>query len=64
MTSDPQPDEPIRDQVLAAMFKSLSLHNVFDEPTVDKLRQLADNGNLKKAALVAAAIRVEPEANK
>lgn len=64
MTSDPETQKPIRDQVLDAMFKSLSAHATFDEATIEKLRQLADKGSLKKAPLVTAAIKLEPEANK
>jgi hypothetical protein len=62
MTPDTETQKSIQEQILDTMFVALSKQVAFDAVTVEKLRQLAEKDDLKKASLVTKAIKVESEA--
>lgn len=45
------------EQILDEMFTSIGEREVFDAQTIQKLRQLATSGELKKPALVTKVIK-------
>lgn len=64
MIQDTPVQKPILQQILDTMFETLAKYDDFDPVTIEKLKQLAAAGNLKKAPLVTVAIRVKPEGTK
>lgn len=61
MTKNIEPQKSITDEIFDEFLALLQEHKEFDAETIGKLRQLAQNGDLRKAAQVIKVIKVSPE---
>ena len=61
MTNKADTQKSIAEQIFDEFIVILQGHKEFDTETLERLRQLAQNGDLRKAQQVAKAIKVLPE---
>lgn len=60
MSKKAEIQKPIAEQIFDELFVLLQEHSEFDTETIDKLKQLAQNGDLRKAQPILKVIKTLP----
>ena len=61
MTKDENANKPLADQIIEEMLTSIKKHSAFDNETLQKLEQLYQSGNMKRAERIIEAIKPKSE---